>query len=250
MVKKWVDVKGYEGIYLVSNKGEIKQAKTGRILKATYRKQTGCYVYGLKDKSGNWKQVQKHIVLADSFNNEQEFRNLKNEKWATVSGDIQVSSYGRLRVKRKTYDKKNCSFCKYRLLVPSDNGKGYLSVKNSTGKGTSYVHRLVATAFIPNPKNLPEVNHKDGNKSNNKVSNLEWVSRKGNTKHALDTGLMPSGVKNWNAKLNDEQVRLIYEAYHAGVSSTVIMKAFGVTRHCILDIANEKRYKSSLSKFL
>lgn len=52
MAEKWVDVKGYEGIYLVSSKGEIKQAKTGRILKATYRKQSGCYVYGLQDKNG------------------------------------------------------------------------------------------------------------------------------------------------------------------------------------------------------
>lgn len=52
-----------------------------------------------------------------------------------------------------------------------------------------YVHRLVAQAFIPNPNNLPEVNHIDGNRQNNVVSNLEWVNRKGNVEHAIDTGL-------------------------------------------------------------
>jgi hypothetical protein len=55
-----------------------------------------------------------------------------------------------------------------------------------------YMHRLVAEAFIPNPNRLREVNHKDGNKLNNAVSNLEWVSRSQNMKHSYETGLRPT----------------------------------------------------------
>lgn len=64
-----------------------------------------------------------------------------------------------------------------RILKPRDNGRGYLRVhltKENTSKHIR-VHRLVARAFIPNPDNLPEVNHKDENKKNNCVENLEWM---------------------------------------------------------------------------
>ena len=65
-----------------------------------------------------------------------------------------------------------------RILKLHDNGKGYLRV-NLTKENTSKhirVHRLVARAFIPNPDNLPEINHRDENKKNNCVENLEWIT--------------------------------------------------------------------------
>lgn len=69
---------------------------------------------------------------------------------------------------------------KYRVVTAQINGK----------QKHFYVHRLVATAFIPNPKNLPEINHIDGNPANNRVENLEWCSRSYNAAHAFRTGLV------------------------------------------------------------
>lgn len=104
------------------------------------------------------------------------------------------------------------------------NKKG-LRLKNSPGKD-GYVHtsinggdfgmirgmhRIVATAFIPNPDNLPEVNHIDGNKINNRVDNLEWVTKKENQYHASYILNKRIGEDCWKSKLNDEIVLEIYE---------------------------------------
>lgn len=77
-------------------------------------------------------------------------------------------------------------------LTPRVNKGGYLYVNlyNENGRKTKKVHRLVAEAFIPNPENLPQVNHKDGNKLNNHVENLEWCDASYNVKHAISKGLL------------------------------------------------------------
>lgn len=69
-------------------------------------------------------------------------------------------------------------------IVPTKNNAGYMQVSNPyTGKGAIGVHQLVAKAFIPNPFQKGEVNHKDCNKENNSVENLEWVTHKENMEH-------------------------------------------------------------------
>ena len=109
----------------------------------------------------------------------------KNIDWYSFcKNDYAVSTEG--RVKRLegwayTADGKKHKYVKENILEDFEHAK-YRCVK-LCGKGkeeTVYVHRLVATAFIPNPKNKPEVNHKDGNQTNNKASNLEWVDRQEN----------------------------------------------------------------------
>lgn len=78
------------------------------------------------------------------------------------------------------------------FLKPATNpDTGYLHVSlwaNNQGRSFN-IHRLVAEHFIPNPDNLPEVNHKDGVRTNNDVGNLEWVTSSGNSYHAVRTGL-------------------------------------------------------------
>lgn len=73
-----------------------------------------------------------------------------------------------------------------------EHGYRYYRLSKDNQKKMFYAHRLVAEAFIPNPDNLPVVNHKDGNKQNNNVNNLEWVSYSENIQHAHDTQLITS----------------------------------------------------------
>ena len=110
-----------------------------------------------------------------------------SEAWADIKGYeglYQVSTLVRIKSlpRRGTYSEVH-------ILKVSDDGKGYLQVglcKNSIYKSHK-VHRLVAEAFIANPDNLPEVNHKDENKSNCHVSNLEWCDRSYNVNYGSRT---------------------------------------------------------------
>lgn len=110
----------------------------------------------------------------------------------THISSYEVSNFGRIRsIDRQVWDGKAFRFQKGAIKVPSNNGKGYMIVNlyHNGKQNMCHIHRLVATAFIANPLNKKTVNHIDGNKSNNHVSNLEWATYKENQNHAFDTGL-------------------------------------------------------------
>ena len=109
-----------------------------------------------------------------------------DEIWKDIEGyenDYQVSNLGRVKsLPKKCWNGKGYWFRDGRILTPVKSKKGYLNVW--CRKNIFKVHRLVANAFIPNPQNLPQVNHIDGDKTNNCVANLEWVTDGENLLHA------------------------------------------------------------------
>jgi len=146
---------------------------------------------------------------------------LDGEYWAELKGWEglhRISSFGRISSLCKSVKNIPCSMKVEKILKPQLNKvTGYYSyVFSDWGRGgkdkMKTIHRLVALHFIPNPNNFSEVNHKDGDKTNNKADNLEWVTREQNIRHGFRNGLIKSlqGEKAHNNVLSNEQVMFIY----------------------------------------
>lgn len=145
-----------------------------------------------------------------------------------------VSNHGRIKT-IKNY-----------VLAITLNNCGYLQVGLSTNGYTKLllVHRLVAQAFIPNPKNKKTVNHKNGIKTDNRVENLEWNTYSENIKHAYSSGLKKNNPENIG-KLKWEDVKKIRYMYAAGVNSRILAEKFKVTMSCIQGIVARRKWKTT-----
>lgn len=144
--------------------------------------------------------------------------------------------------------------------IYSETKKGYMNLRNKKGteyklvnlmlnngkKKTFRVHRLVAMAFIPKTSiNSEDVNHKDGNKSNNNVRNLEWVTKSENQIHAYQNGLNQArkGAKSNFSKLSKKEIEEIFLLKKQGLTQLEISKKFNCTRSNISYILNKKTWK-------
>tara|TARA_R100001086_G_scaffold246465_1_gene178733 strand:+ start:361 stop:891 length:531 start_codon:yes stop_codon:yes gene_type:complete len=132
-----------------------------------------------------------------------------------------------------------------KILKPILNSNGYYMVRLSkNGKvKQKYIHRLIAETLLKNTKDLPEINHKDGNKLNNNLENLEWVSYKQNINHSIESGLTPLGSKRKHSKLNENQVLEIKKLLKEGLSYKEIFKITNVNIHNIKSIKYNKCWK-------
>jgi len=112
------------------------------------------------------------------------------------------------------------------------------------------VHRLVAETFIPNINNLPQINHKNGNKLDNTVKNIEWCTCKDNLKHARESGLNTSipppngeGIRNSRSILNEEQILQIREKAAKGITHKIIALEYNIGESTVSGIVARIRWR-------
>lgn len=157
-------------------------------------------------------------------------------------GRYEVSDCGSIKRVARLEDKRKSRLSE-KMLRPAILKIGYpmVSITKDSKQKSYYVHRLVALAFLPNPEGLPMVNHKDSDKTNNHVSNLEWCTNSHNLKHAYENGKMDHrqparGSGHGNAILSEAAVLKIKRMLTAGFAGVEIAKEFSVTKSTISGI--------------
>ena len=168
---------------------------------------------------------------------------LPHEIWRDICGYeglYKVSNFGRVK-------SLHCGREKLLKAGVSNTGYANMSLTKTKTKKNFHVHALVAGAFLPNPEGKRELNHIDGNKTNNRVENLEWITGSENTRHAIQNGQLKikKGSQCRFAKLTDEQVRYIRRVYiprHHEFGQLALARRFNVSSSTIYEIISGKYY--------
>jgi hypothetical protein len=176
-------------------------------------------------------------------NNKALYQECDSEVWKEVpqyEDYLLISNFG--NVKTKTRQKTNGVIEKQKILTQKEKVNGYLEIGVRVNKKKKYflVHRLVAIAFLIKVDGLEYVNHKNGNKKDNKVENLEWCTAKQNSQHAHANGLCSIEEDHYKAKLNKEKVLYIRSSEK---SSTVLSSELGVSKSTIKYVRSRKSWK-------
>lgn len=219
--------------------GKCKISKTITDFSLCSRKNDGLQVW-CKQCTTKYKKEKASLLYLVSV------PSLENEIWADIKGYeglYQISNYERVKgLKRDGFVKsKNVQNhpIKEKILkggVSSTGYKCFTACKNGIKKHVFY-HRVLAECFVPNPDNLPQVNHIDGNKLNNNLSNIEWVTAQENMIHARVNGL------HKGKSLSEDNVKEILLHINSK-SDNEISKMYNVSSQTILLIRKNRTWKS------
>lgn len=172
--------------------------------------------------------------------------------WADISiaTQYEISIAGEVRSKDRWADVSNgrSYYLMGRMLSQVVKNNGYLQVCLYIKGVKKYclVHRLVAKAFIPNIENLPQINHKNCIKTDNRVENLEWISPKGNISHMIINNLRdsPKGENHFMCKISDIDAAKAVGLYKSGkYLMREVAAMFNIHRRTLGDIINGKTRK-------
>ena len=172
----------------------------------------------------------------------EEYKTLSWAKNYKVSNTGKVLSFAKIKlgIELKPVIPKNKRLASLgRDLYPE------VSISDNSKKIKNYpIHRLVAETFIPNPENKPMVNHIDGDKTNNFINNLEWVTAKENTQHALKNNLLnpPVGERSSAAVYTESQVLEAINLLSEGKPNHEVAKLTGIGDRAVSDIRNKKSW--------
>lgn len=239
-LENFKEIPNFNGRYLVSIEGIVFDKKNNCFCKQSFRK-------GVKNPkkhmvslvTSDWKirSASVESLLLKLFNVDIVgiIDDLDGEIWKDVKnyeGMYQISNMGRLKSLPRVIPQDGNDRVMYGNLMSSvrDNGNGYINVYLSNGElgyDVKYVHILVAEHFIDNPENKFTVNHKDANKKNNKLENLEWATQKEQMEHVKDNNLMKKDRVNYT----DEQIISIYTDFvYNKYTKKYIFEKYGVSK--------------------
>jgi len=247
----WKAVIGFEGLYEISNYGNFKRLpgyklncwKQRVIRLESYPKpsaKTSDTMYLYKDGEGLEKQTKKAYKIDELLLKHFDIReinykinpvvDLTGEIWKVINGypDYEISNKGRVKALSKVRNSIHGTRTTREKIITQHYNKllGYIYV-NMYQKGmptSRSLHRIIAINWIPNPENKREVNHIDGNKQNNSIENLEWMSSLENTRHSFTTNSKKSLV------LNIEKAEEIREMHKMGMTNSQIALVLGIQR--------------------